>query len=86
MVAVDFMLHCAKTWRAMTKETGVTRYAAVPMNAAEWRQGLADLARQAREADAEDQADFLRVARTLMGVAEGFEIDEPWHLAPALLH
>ena len=51
----------------------MTRYAAVPMNAAEWRQGLADLARQASEADAEDQADFLRVARTLMAVAPDAE-------------
>ena len=39
------------------------------MNAADWRQGLADLSRQAGDADAEDQADFLRIARTLMTVA-----------------
>ena len=47
----------------------MTRLGAVPMTAAEWRQGLADLSRQAAVTDAEDQADILRVARTLMAVA-----------------
>lgn len=39
------------------------------MLADEWRQALADLCRQAAAADAEDQADFLRVARTLLAVS-----------------
>lgn len=47
----------------------MTRFAAVPMNAAEWRQALADLSRQAGDAQVHDQGDFLRVARTLMTVA-----------------
>ena len=51
----------------------MTRYAAVPMNPAQWRQALADLARKAGEANAEDQADFLRIARTLMTVAPASE-------------
>ena len=68
-MVVDLPRWRAKTWGAAIKEIGVTRLAANPMNVAAWRQALADLCRQAGEADAEDQADFLRVARTLLAVA-----------------